>query len=135
MSVEFGSRPLNFLMSTSRARNISDEFLTYGVRNLVDQVTGERNNYVIYNNHPDLHTQRIRAGSPRSNMDERDLTENVRYLVQVGSTARAERRRLNQSVSVSLPDCPHRSRVRPSQNTTLMPSNCFRRCRSNTPAN
>lgn len=47
------------LYSTTRSWNIGDDFILFGVRNLVDQVL-PGHNPIIYNRNPDLHQQRVR---------------------------------------------------------------------------
>lgn len=53
--------PLNILLVTSRSWSSDDEFIAFGIRNLIDGATGTFNNYVAYNTNPDLHLQRLSA--------------------------------------------------------------------------
>ncbi|WP_269625320.1 polysaccharide pyruvyl transferase family protein [Prochlorococcus marinus] len=47
----------NILLSTSYGWNCGDDFIAFGVRNLLDSILPEVN-YIIYNRNPDLHKQR-----------------------------------------------------------------------------
>ncbi|MBN4075524.1 MAG: hypothetical protein COA71_06590 [SAR86 cluster bacterium] len=53
----------NILLSTTRMWNCGDDFIAFGVRNILDQCLGESCNYIAYNRNPDLHFQRTRHNS------------------------------------------------------------------------
>ena len=53
----------NILLSTTRMWNCGDDFIAYGVRNILDQCLHKRCNYIAYNRNPDLHFQRVRHPS------------------------------------------------------------------------
>lgn len=50
----------NFLLSSTRMWNCGDDFIAFGVRNLISRCVGENCNYIVYNRNPDLHFQRTR---------------------------------------------------------------------------
>jgi hypothetical protein len=53
----------NILLSTTRMWNCGDDFIAYGVRNILDQCLNKQCNYIAYNRNPDLHFQRVRHPS------------------------------------------------------------------------
>jgi len=53
----------NILLSTTRMWNCGDDFIAFGVRNILDQCLKQNCNYIAYNRNPDLHFQRTRHAS------------------------------------------------------------------------
>lgn len=49
--------PLNILVSSTRQWNPGDEFIRYGVKNLLFKVTGTDHNWLLWNRNPDLMTR------------------------------------------------------------------------------
>ena len=64
----------NILYSTTRSWNSGDDFILFGVRNIIDAVLPQHNP-LIYNRNPDLH--RIRVHHPTVNVEAPNIRGRV----------------------------------------------------------
>jgi hypothetical protein len=61
--------PINILVSSTRQWNPGDEFIFFGVRNLLEKAIGDRKiNWILYDRHPDLNVNGFKKRIHRNNL-------------------------------------------------------------------
>lgn len=62
----------NILLSTTYGWNCGDDFIAFGVRNIINQVISEAN-FISYNRNPDLHIQRVMHNKIKFQTDQQQF--------------------------------------------------------------